>query len=293
MILDKNGNTILNKKTAAESFNFEKWVVNGKTRYTYLVHDPNAKAILFPSITPCQAVVLDESFNEIDRVQLLPFNGRATTDPNSVDSHEFVYLDDHHYIVESYYEKVVTNIPSSLNPVANCKVVAPIIQEISNGSVVFEWDGSKFPEFYQLSQEGNTFNDGTVVHDYMHLNSIFVDPRDNNLICSFRHLNQILKINRTTGDIMWRLGGSNSNFPMTADMKFLRQHDVSLTDNNQTLLVYDNGLAGERPYTRIDEFKLDEKEMAIDSFKTFNVPYNTFSQYMGSVQKRGDTYFIG
>jgi arylsulfate sulfotransferase len=291
-VLDKYGKTVLQKSTPTAAINFQKWQANGKTRYSYMEYDTTAVA-LSPGLWPTTAVVLNESFQEIKRVRLLPYNGRTTADPTAVDGHEFIYLDDNHFIMLAGFQKTVSNIPSSLNPVTNCKVVAPIIQEIQDDRVVWEWDGTNYPELYRQSVEGNAFSNGNVLHDYVHMNSVFVDPTDNNLICSMRNLNQVIKISRTDGHIMWRLGGSNSDFPMTADMKFLRQHNVTLTDNNQTLLLVDNGEATERPYSRIVEFGLNQSERTIGSFKAFTVPQNIFIQYMGSAQKTGDTYFIG
>jgi arylsulfate sulfotransferase len=236
--------------------------------------------------------VLNEKFQEIKRVRLLPYNGRTTSDPSAIDSHEFIYLDDNHFITLSYFQKPVSNIPASLNPVPNCKVVAPIIQEVLNDAVVFEWDGTNYPEFYRQSLESNAFSNANVVHDYIHMNSIFIDPADNNLICSLRHTDQVIKISRTDGHIIWRLGGTNSNFPLTADMTFIRQHNATLTDDNKTLLLFDNGDTAIRRTTRIMEFRFNTEQSAITSYKAFSLPQNIFVQYTGSVQKRGETYFI-
>ena len=289
-LIDKNGATIKEVATSADAYNFEKWTVNGNVRYTSLVRDLATKQT-DPSMIPCKAIIMDQSFNILKTISLLPNNGR--TAPLAVDGHEFIYIDDNHYITLSYYEKVVTNIPASLNPVAGCKVVTPIIQEVNNDKVVWEWQGSDYPEFYTNSIESNKFSDATVFHDYMHMNSMFIDPTDNNLICSMRNQNQVIKIKRNTGDILWRLGGNNSNFPLTDKMKFLRQHHATLTDNNQTLILFDNGQITERKYSRIVEFKLNTSDASVTSFSSFNLPDSTFCQYMGSVQKRGDTYFIG
>ena len=293
LILDKNGSTIFEKEIPVAAVNFRKWQVNGKIRYTYMEYNPSAFKVSLPSIIPTTGVVLNESFQEIKRVKLLPYNGSAIGDTTSIDAHEFIYLDDNHFITLAYYQKPVSNIPASLNPVANCKVVAPIIQEILNDAVVFQWDGTQYPEFYQQSVEGNKFSNANVVHDYIHMNSIFIDPTDNGLICSLRHLNQVIKISRADGHIVWRLGGTNSNFPITASMKFLRQHTVSLTDNNRTLLMFDNGDSTERPFSRVMEYYFNDRESNIDSFKAYVLPQGIFGRYMGSVQKRGETYFIG
>lgn len=292
MVLDKKGKKIWEKNMPGASIDFRKWQVNGKVRYTYMEID---RTVGTPplGIWPTTAVVLNESYQEIKRLRLLPFNSRLSSDPTVLDGHDIIFLDDNHYITLAYFEKAVNNIPASLNPVANCKVVAAIIQEVINDQVVWEWESTNFPELYSSSVEGNVFSNGNVMHDYIHMNSMYVDPTDGNLICSNRNSNQILKISRTDGGILWRLGGTDSNFPMTGDMKFLRQHHATLTDNNQTLLLYDNGHITERPFSRVLEFRLNEATKTINGFKAFKVPQNIFSQFMASVQKRGDTYFIG
>ena len=47
--------------------------------------------------------------------------------------------------------------------------------------------------------------------DYVHLNSIGVDP-DGNLLVSSRNTHTIYKIDRSSGQIIWRLGGKHSDF---------------------------------------------------------------------------------
>jgi arylsulfate sulfotransferase len=89
------------------------------------------------------------------------------------------------------------------------------------------------------------------------------------------------------------LGGVNSDFALTADQKFLRQHNAYFLDDDKTMILFDNGDAKERPYTRIEEFVLDEANKVVKSSKSMDMPNRTFSQYMGSVAKTDSTYFIG
>ncbi len=291
-VLDQNGLIRKRLSLGPTVANLEKWTVNGQVRYTYSQSDANGFKIPGVSNLPGYEVVCDSNFNVLQRIQLSSYGTLNTSEQKDIDGHDFILIDDNHYITETYYEKTVNNIPSSLNPASTVTVAAIIIQEVQNGSVIWQWDGTNYPEFYTTSVEGNGFSDSTVVADYMHLNSMYIDPRDNNLICSFRNMDQVIKINRQTGAIVWRLGGSNSDFPITSDQQFLRQHCVTLTDSNQTLLVFDDGEATQRPSTRILEFKLDETGHTITSYKAFAVP-EPFTGYEGSVQKRGDTYFIG
>lgn len=291
--MDATGKVVFEDKQSTAFLNFQRWDINGVRRYTYLQFDSTVYKIPGVGYIPGYVRVCDQNLNVIETVKLLPYNSRNAQDPDALDGHEFIYLGDGHYITMAYFEKVVTNIPSSLNPVNNCKVIACIIQEVKNNAVVFEWDCTNYPELYDISVEGRIYSDSTLAHDYAHLNSIFVDPNDNNLILSFRNFDQIIKINRSSGNIMWKLGGKQSDFPLTSDKTFLRQHHATLTDGGKTLMFLDNGEDAIRRSSRILEFKLDETAKQVMAFKAYDLPDQIFCQYMGSVQKRGNTYFVG
>lgn len=293
LVLDKEGKVLKHKKMPKEALDFKRWNINGITRYSYVEHEHGSVQMPGVIFIPGPVVLLDENLNEIKRIRLLPHNGRTAADKDALDGHDFILLDDNHYLVMAYYEKAVNNIPSDLNPLPDAKVAAAIIQEVKNGQVIWEWQSTDYPEFYSSSVEGNKFSSADETDDYVHINSFFIDPRDNNLIVSFRHTDQIVKLNRQNGNIIWRLGGKNSDFPLTGEQRFYRQHHATLADNNQTLLIYDNGSAKDRSFTRIIEFQLDEGSKSVTGFKAMHAPDNIFSGFMGSVQKRGNTYFAG
>ncbi len=293
-IYDKAGNVKTQIDIGSTSMNFRKWVyADGTVRYSYLKYDANKFHMPNVGYNAGEIVILDKDFKQINSLTLLPNAKRSESDNNALDGHDFILLSDTHYIAMAYFEKAVNNIPASLNPIANCKVVAPIIQEVSNGSVIWEWDGTNVPELYTSSIEGNDFTTGALTQDYAHLNAITIDPKDNNLVLSFRNLNQVIKLNRSTNQILWRLGGANSDFALTADQKFLRQHNAYFLGDDKTMILFDNGDAKERPYSRIEEFILDEANKVVTSAKSLDMPNRTFSQYMGSVVKTDSTYFIG
>jgi arylsulfate sulfotransferase len=294
IVYDKTGGVKTQIDIGSTSMNFRKWVyADGTVRYSYLKYDHNMYQMPNVGYNAGEIVILDEGFKQINSITLLPNGSRTATDNNALDGHDFILISDTHYIVMAYFEKAVNNIPASLNPIPNCKVVAPIIQEVSNGRVVWEWDGTNVPELYTSSIESNDFTTGKLTQDYVHLNAITIDPKDNNLVISFRNLNQVIKINHTTSEIMWRLGGKNSDFALTSDQTFLRQHNAHFLEDGKTMILFDNGDLTERPYTRIQEFVLDETKKVVTSAKSMDLPNKTFSQYMGSVVKTDSTYFIG
>ena len=289
--LDEKGNLLQEKTTGLRVEDYQKWNINGQTRYTYF-QTKGDYDLASAGTEEGYEFICDSNMNVLNKFTLLPYESFDTSGYDKLDLHDFILLGDDHYITISYKLETPVNIPDSLHPAKNIRVIACIIQEVDNGKVVFHWDGTDYPEFYAASVENNNFSDSVDALDYMHMNSICIDPNDNNIICSFRHLNQIVKINRVDGKIIWRLGGANSDFKLTADQQFLRQHFARLTDNNQTLIFLDNGEKDLRPNSRILEFQLDENAKDIKNFKAYDIP-DKFIQYAGSVQKVDDTYFIG
>lgn len=293
-VLDKDGNLLREIVTEGIAANLQPWRLNdGNVRYTYMVEDNNGYHIPgFTGYIPGYQVIADENLDEIKRVYLSSFGDIDASVQNLLDLHDFILLSDDHYISMAYYEKQVNNIPITLNPAPGIRIIAPVIQETKNGQVVWQWDATNYPELYAESVEGNNYSNAAVASDYLHINSMTVDPKDGNLVCSFRNANLILKINRSSGAIMWRLGGKNSDFPLTEAQEFLRQHHANFTEDGSTLVLFDNGEINERPYSRILEFVLDEASRKVTSYSSFNIP-GDFAQFMGSVQKKDNTYFIG
>lgn len=291
-ILNEKGEVINSSSLGLQVANFQRWVINGKTRYTYFKTEGTSTLPGVNTTLIGYQYICDSALNVLKTVKLLNNGGINTSVQDKLDEHEFILLDDDHYILLSYYLKQPTNIPDSLHPAGGVTVVDKIIQEIDNNEVVWQWEASQHVEMYGNSVEGNTFSDASSVQDYLHMNSMYIDPKDNNLICSFRNQNQVIKINRTDGSIMWRLGGKNSDFPITENQQFLRQHFARLTDNNSILILLDNGEINERPYSRIMEFQLDEVNKLISNATSYTIP-DKFIQYAGSVTKNGDIYLIG
>lgn len=65
----------------------------------------------------------------------------------------------------------------------------------------------------------------TTAYDYCHLNSLEKDD-DGSYLVSMRGPSTLYKINGDTGEIMWRLGGMNSNFTISDEDRFYYQHDA-------------------------------------------------------------------
>ena len=118
----------------------------------------------------------------------------------TTDFHELVVLNNGHGLLMSYDPQPVdmSQVVQGGNP--NAIVYGLIIQEIDvNKNVVFQWRSWDHIAITDAIHE----NLLAASVDYIHGNAIEMD-KDGNLLISSRHLSEITKINRTTGNIMWR-----------------------------------------------------------------------------------------
>lgn len=114
--------------------------------------------------------------------------------------------------------------------------------------------------------------------DYVHLNSIDVDS-DENLLVSSRNTHTIYKINRTSGAVMWRLGGKHSDFAVAADASFAWQHDAR-RQTDGTITIFDNGDRVSRALSLV----VDETHRRVTLGRAYNHPANLFAPSQGNVQ---------
>ena len=270
---------------------FRQWIINGKTRYSYTTYgkiDTSSKGRIS---SYCTLVLLDSSLTEINTFGLLPVKTKTVTPDIGLDGHDVIFFDDDHYIVYSDYPRMATNIPVYLSPAVGIRTAVPVIEEVKAGKVVWQWDAGDFPEFYANSFADNRYSDSSTIQDPIHMNSMVLDPYDSNLILSMRNLNQIVKISRKTGEILWRLGGRNSDFPLLPDQCFFGQHNVSVYGPGPTLLLLDNGVTPNRPQSRVMEITLDVKEKRVVRCTTTKLAGKKV-ETQGSVEIVGDNYFV-
>lgn len=264
-----------NENPQYSAFHLQQHRLDKKVRYSMHTQTDNFRTEFIRG----KHLLLDEKFNIIDEVQILATDKHPAM---PADEHEFVYIDDGHYIVLGYEvkKKYVKKYKKKVTYIAN------IIQEQKDGKVLFDWVSDEHPEFYNFSTEQQVNSDS--MPDYMHINSFDIDPKDNNIVFSSASGYNIIKINRKTGNIMWTLGGNEDQFNITKEQYFIRQHDVQITEDGD-LLIFDNGdsdylnkkIFNPHPSRGI-KFKLDEENKKI--LKAQILPFNDISKFMGSVQ---------
>lgn len=278
-ILDNNGYPVYYKKLPYKAvINFKYYDIgNNQKRFSYNVNELG------------KTIIMNEKFEEIKQLEVLPHNSHGSY---PIDNHDFIYINDNHYIIPGIITRKSVDM-TTYGVKISVDLVELIFQEIVNNQVIFEWKSSDYPELLSASDPiyYNQYATSPKV-DYFHFNSICIDPNDQNFVISARHTNQIYKINRTTGTIMWRFGGNNDDFNLTGNKIISHPHHCTILSNGN-LLLFDNGVTKTPQQTRVVEFALDENSKTADLVYEYK-DIGRYFDIMGSAQKLDNgNYFIG
>jgi hypothetical protein len=176
----------------------------------------------------------------------------------------------------------------------NAEVWEGSIQEIdvSTGKVMFEWRSLGkvgFDESYWPLPDSPP-----AAWDYIHINSIALDD-DGNLLLSARHTSTVYKIDRHTGEVIWRLGGKKNDFRFGANASFSFQHNAVAVGHN-TIHIFDNEVSPKPvlPYSRVIWLKLDAAAKTSTLIHSLAHPDHLSAISQGSAQilDNGNT-FVG
>jgi hypothetical protein len=190
----------------------------------------------------------------------------------SGDLHEFRLTDRDTALLTSY---VVTHADlREVGGSANGSIQDAIFQEIdvATGRVLLEWHSL---DHIPIGESYWPLSDNW---DYVHLNSVAVDL-DQNLLVSSRNTHTIYKIDRQTGEIIWRMGGQRSNFAIATDAAFAWQHDARRQPDG-SITVFDNG----DRFSRALALEVDERRRIVTLTHAYTHPDKLFADSQGSVQ---------
>jgi hypothetical protein len=166
-----------------------------------------------------------------------------------IDSHELQQRGAN-YVYLSYRPRGPVDLSPWGGP-ADATVFDAVIEETApDGSVVWSWNSKDHVALEesvrwmpQALATAARLPGGGVGYDIVHGNSVSV--RGDSVLVSLRHTDAIYKIRRSTGDVVWKLGGTRTarsltvhNDPFGQD-PFGGQHDARLLADG-TVTVYDN-----------------------------------------------------
>jgi hypothetical protein len=219
-------------------------------------------------------VVVDDTYRELARFRAA--RGR------SADLHELLISPEDTALVTA----------TEIVPWQGRRLVGGVVQELAlpGGRLIREW---RSVEHVPVAETAIAARPGPRF-DYFHVNSIDVDA-DGDLIVSARNTWAAYKIARTSGRVVWRLGGERSDFALGPGARFYWQHDVR-HHGGGLVSVFDNAAApAKEPRSRALLLRLDTRRRRATLQRAYvHRPQTVLSHFMGNTQLlAGGHVFVG
>jgi hypothetical protein len=232
--------------------------------------------------------------------ELYSLNGRLVgkvgyQGPGTADVHELFGLPNGNYLIGR--RVVRDHVDTRPWGPADASVVDIEVQEITpGGRVRWSWNSA---DHISLTETGRWWNEPILQfepYDIVHWNSI--EPMGKRyLLLSFRHLDAVYKIDRRTGKIVWKFGGTPTAKSLDVrgdphgDYPLGGQHDARLLPDG-TVSIFDNrtGLPG-RP--RVVRYRIDGPARTARLVQSFSERAIPVSVCCGSARRLGHSWLVG
>jgi hypothetical protein len=180
------------------------------------------------------------------------------------DLHDMQYLPHGHRLLITYRPRGGVDLRSQGGR-ANATVLDGEVQEINRrGRKVWSWNSKDHVDLSERSVSGplpdpTRLHDGRMAYNLVHLNS--VEPHGHELLISMRLTSALYDIDRRTGKVLWKLGGTETpqSLRVVGDTQpaphFGGQHDARVLRDG-TITLHDNGTGRNRP-PRLLRFRID------------------------------------
>jgi hypothetical protein len=212
----------------------------------------------------------DQNFNVI--------TSYGSTNGYVTDPHELKIMPDGTYFLIGDQNSIVDLSQYIVGGSTYASVMESVVQWFTPaGELIFQWRPWDNYDIRDLPPGYTT--------DFPHMNAIDIDT-DGNLVVSARHLSEVTKINRDSGEIIWRLSGVHSNFKFVNDplngTSF--QHAISALGNGH-YMVFDNGDYHTPQVSRAVEYQLDLTNMTVTVAWQFRDIPDKYAWYTGNAQR--------
>lgn len=156
--------------------------------------------------------------------------------------------DVHEFLITPYHTALFLStkaVPMDLTPYGGPQegyVQDFAIQEVDlrTNKLVFFWNALEHIPLTDSYESASSASGSGNVWDVFHLNSIGLTDKKEDILVSGRNTWTIYRINKPTGNIIWRLGGKQSNFILDSAASFSWQHDARFLPKNVISLFDDN-----------------------------------------------------
>ena len=213
------------------------------------------------------------------------------TSGSPTDFHEAWPLANGDFLIDTYVPEFGVPVSIPGEP-ATVDVLDGGFQEVEpNGTVAYSWlsEGHVNPADSAGAESALWSYPGVSGHlwDWNHINAVM--PYESGYLVSFRNTDAVYYIDASTGDVVWKLGGTYDpgesltveNDP-NAPIDLSSQHDVRVWPDG-TISVFDNGTRADQA-PRMARFSIDAAAGTATLVQSFGFGSATFSPFIGSAR---------
>ena len=207
-------------------------------------------------------------------------------DPGLGLHHDLSVTTDGTYLSVSRETFIYDNYPTNYTdpiPRQTAEIIdEPIVEFSADGELLNIW---WLKDMLDPSRIGYLALEGVEPLDWVHVNAVTYDSRDDSIIVSVRHQDAVIKFSRETGELIWILGPHNNwseSFqkyllnPVGSDFAWQYHQHAPMITGDGTLLLFDNGnyktspfdglesVASTDNFSRAVEFSIDEEKMEVE-----------------------------
>lgn len=199
--------------------------------------------------------------------------------------HDWDISDDGHVLLMGQVSKVVDMRLFVEGGDSLAEILDLVVQEFDeNQNLLYTWNSADHFEITDGNENSPylDFTDNQI--DHVHANGISIDS-DTSFLISCRHMDEITKVDRRTGDIIWRLGGKKNQFEfINDDLRFSHQHSIRALDNGN-ILLYDNGNLRTPQLSSAVEYIIDEENKTATLVNRQYRNPAVYSNHQGTTQR--------
>jgi len=226
-----------------------------------------------------------EAFDEIELDGTVIRSWQDDKGSGTTDGHDIQLLPNGNALVLGIEAHAVDSRRLFAGGVASAiRLDATLSETTPDGAIAWRWSTWSRISEAEMTTDPTKPLDPTY-YEVVHANSIEPMP-DGDILVSLRNIGSVVKLGRQTGEIVWRLGGTRSDFRIKGDPLggFYRQHDARLVGPNR-ILLFDNGNQHEPAESRVVEYRLDPEAKTATMVWQFRRSPALFARVSGSVQR--------
>lgn len=186
---------------------------------------------------------------------------RTVGNDESTDVHDLQVLPNGDYVIARQEHRTGVDT-TAFGGSASAALLDYVIEQVTpEGQVIRSWSTAEHIGLEETGRWWPSITDNWI-YDIAHWNAVEIDG--GYMYLSFRHLDAIYKVDRRTGEIVWKLGGTETPESLEVlndprDYPIGGQHDVRVQPNG-TVTIHNNRTGLEDAVPRAERYRINENK---------------------------------